>query len=65
MKISEIRELSQEERSVKVKDLKEELFNFRFRHTAGQLGDTSKLQKTKRDIACIKTVINENKEKKS
>jgi large subunit ribosomal protein L29 len=59
MKTSEIRELSAEERTRKVQDLTEELFNFRFQHGVGQLENTTRLKLVKRDIARVKTVIQE------
>jgi large subunit ribosomal protein L29 len=59
MKASEIRELSSEERERKLKDLKESLFNLRFQNTVGQIENNQKLVSIKRDIARIKTVINE------
>jgi len=36
-----------------------ELFELRMQHSSGQLTDLSKLGKTKRSIAQIKTIINE------
>jgi large subunit ribosomal protein L29 len=57
MKASEIREMSHEEMGRKLNDLKEELFNLRFQHEIGQLENSNKLKKTKRDIARIKTVL--------
>jgi large subunit ribosomal protein L29 len=59
MKAENIREMSPEERERKLVDLKEELFNLRFQHGAGQLENSQKLKQTKRDIARIKTVIRE------
>lgn len=59
MKTSEIRELSADERARKVQDLTEELFNFRFQHGVGQLENTARLKLVKRDIARVKTVIQE------
>lgn len=59
MKVETIREMSPEERERKLLDLKEELFNLRFQHGAGQLENSQKLKQTKRDIAKIKTVIRE------
>jgi large subunit ribosomal protein L29 len=59
MKASEIRELSSEERDRKLKDLKEALFNLRFQNAVGQIENNRKLVSIKRDIARIKTVINE------
>jgi large subunit ribosomal protein L29 len=59
MKASEIRELTLEERDRKLKDLKEALFNLRFQNAIGQIENNRKLVSIKRDIARIKTVINE------
>lgn len=59
MKVSEIRELTPEERDRKLKDLKEALFNLRFQNAIGQIENNRKLVSIKRDIARIKTVINE------
>ena len=60
MKAVEIRELSKEERDQKLSELKEELFNLRFQLEVGQIENPKKLMQTKRDIARIKTVINES-----
>ena len=59
MKVSEIRELSLGEMQTKVNDLREEMFNLRFQHGTGQLENTTKLKQTKRDIARLKTIIQE------
>jgi len=59
MKASEIRELSLEEKQLKVKDLKEEIFNLRFQHETGQLENPQKIKQIKRDIARVYTVLKE------
>ncbi len=59
MKVSEIRELSTEERYRKLTELKEALFNLRFQHETGQLENFQKLKATKRDIARVQTIIQE------
>ena len=59
MKASEIREMSIDERRRKLTDLKQEFFNLRFQHGAGQLENTTKLKQAKRDIARVKTVLKE------
>lgn len=59
MKVSEIREMSAEERSQKLRELTEALFNLRFQHEVGQLENPRRIQQAKRDIARIKTVLNE------
>ena len=59
MKASEIRELSMEERYRKLTELKESLFNLRFQHETGQLENSQKLKATRRDIARVQTIIQE------
>lgn len=61
MTAKEIRELSTEELSSKVKELKLELFNLKLQKTLGQLQDTAKIRTVKRDIAKIKTILTEKK----
>ena len=57
MKASEIRELSVEELELKIKELKEELFQLRFQHAINQLDNPMRLKAGKKDIARIKTVL--------
>ncbi len=59
MKAEEIRALSSEEMQRKLTELKHELFNLRFQQEVGQLENPSKMMQTKKDIARIKTVLNE------
>ncbi len=59
MKASEIREMSPEERTRKIADLKQELFNLRFQNEIGQLENPQKLKVVKRDIARVNTIITE------
>jgi len=59
MKTGEIRDLNLEEMHQKVSDLKEELFNLRFQHEIGQLEDPQKMKQTKRDIARLRTIMQE------
>lgn len=61
MKASEIRDLGAEEIQQKVSDLKEALFNLRFQHEIGQLENPKKLGETKRDIARLKTILNQKR----
>jgi large subunit ribosomal protein L29 len=63
MRARELRELSIDELSQKERDLKEELFNLRFQRATGQLENLMRLTQVKRDIARIKTVLRERKEK--
>ncbi len=59
MKASQIRELSAEELSEKLEDLKQELFNLRFQNAVNQLENTARLKAVKKDIARIKTILRE------
>jgi len=59
MKVSEIREMSPDERQQKVVDLKEEIFNLRFQLEIGQIENPNKIKQTKSDIARLKTIIRE------
>ena len=61
MTANEIRELSIEQLDTQVKELKQELFNLKFQKTLGQLQNTTKIKKVKRDIARMKTIITEKK----
>ena len=58
MKYKEINKLSKDELKAKVNSLKKDLFNFRFRKINGQLDDSSKIPKIKRDVAKILTKLN-------
>ena len=59
MKAKEIRELTAEQLSAKLKELKTELFNLRFQHAINQLENPHKIADVKKDIARIKTIIRE------
>ena len=59
MKIKDIKELGLAELKQKDRDMQEELFRLRIRHTTGQLDSTAMLGKVKKDIARIKTVLRE------
>ena len=59
MKANEIRKMSSEELNNKVNELKNELFNLRFRLATGQLDNPSSIKSVKRDIARVKSIIRE------
>lgn len=50
-------ELSNEELNLKIKELKEELFNLRFKHATNQLSNPLVMTEVKRNIARAKTVL--------
>ncbi|NLE11051.1 MAG: 50S ribosomal protein L29 [Actinobacteria bacterium] len=56
MKAKDIIELADEELTQRLKQSREELFNLRFQHAAGQLENTSRLRQVRQDIARIMTV---------
>ena len=53
MKASEIRELTAEELSAKLGELKKDLFNLRLQLATNQLDNTNKINEVKHDIARI------------
>ena len=59
MKAAEIRELSVDELELKVKELKEELFQLRFQHAINQLENPGRIEAVKKDIARVMTVLAE------
>ena len=59
MKTSEIRALSNEELSTKLKEAHEELFNLRFRLATRQLGNHREIPRVKKRIARIRTILRE------
>ena len=61
MKANEIRELTAEELSAKLKELKTELFNLRFQHAINQLENPHRIVEVKRDIARVMTILQQKK----
>jgi len=59
MKITEIRELSDDELRSRVSDFREELMNLRFQQSTGELTDHTRLGFTRRTIARILTELRE------
>lgn len=60
MKISEIKNLTNEDLKTKLKDLKSELFNLRFQLAVNQLENPMRIKAVKKDIARVQTVLREN-----
>ena len=56
---SEFRELSVDELHLREQELREELFNLRVRHATGQLENPLLIQKARRDIARVKTLLHQ------
>ena len=59
IKVQDIRNTETQELLNKVEEYKKELFGLRFQHATGQLEDTARMKKVKKNIARIKTVIRE------
>ena len=59
MKVNELRKLSQTELAARERDLKEELFNLRFQLATGQLSNPMRIKECKKDIARVKTLLNQ------
>ena len=62
MKITEIRELSDDELRARLSDFREELMNLRFQQSTGELTDHTRLRFTRRTIARISTELNEREQ---
>lgn len=59
MTVQDIRNTETQELLNKVEEYKKELFGLRFQLATGQLEDTAKIKKVKKNIARIKTIIRE------
>ncbi len=59
MKTSEIRLMATQELVTKLDDARHELLNLRFQVVTGQLTDTSRLNKMKKEIARYETILHE------
>lgn len=55
-----IREMAVEEVKLKIKDLREELFNLSFRNSMRQLDNPLKIRETRRDLARLMTLLTEH-----
>lgn len=59
MKAAEIREKTIDELSVLLLELRKEQFNLRMQNGTGQLAQNDQFNKIRKDVARVKTVINE------
>ena len=59
MKADEIRALADDEIRTKIDETREELMNFRFQQSTGELLDTSRLRVAKRLLARLETILHE------
>lgn len=59
MKASELKEMKDAELVEKENELRENVFRMRFKLATGDIEDSSQIKKAKKDIARIKTILNE------
>ena len=59
MKINELRKLSTEQLNTKISESKRELLDLRIKNATGALEKPSKINELKKDVARMKTIINE------
>ena len=59
MKAKQFREMTSSELTVKLNELKNELFNLRFQLATGQLENPMRIKGVKKDIARAKTILRE------
>ena len=59
MKATDLRTKTPDELKTELLALKKEAFNLRFQQASGQLENTARVSRVRRDIARIQTVLNE------
>ena len=59
VKAKDVRDLTIVELKEKARGLSQELFNLRFQKATGEIGNTAMIEKTKKDLARVKTVLRE------
>lgn len=57
MKASKLHEMTSQELTAKLDELKAELFNLRFQLATGQLENPLRIRSIKKDIARVKTIL--------
>ena len=62
MKASELREKSASELNVLLLDLRKEQFSLRMQHGTGQLGAPHEMRRVRKEIARVKTVLNQKQD---
>lgn len=64
MKASELRDKSSSELNSMLLDLRKEQFSLRMQHGTGQLGAPHEMRRVRKDIARVKTVLNQKQDEK-
>jgi large subunit ribosomal protein L29 len=60
-KPAQLRGLTVEELQAKLRQLREEMFNLRFRNSMSQLDNPLRMREVRRDIARMETLLTENR----
>ncbi len=60
-KMQELRKYTDLEIESKIFELKQEIFNLRFKQATGQLTDTARVKKARKQIARLYTILTERK----
>ena len=63
MKANTLRDMTETELLQKLKEFREALFNLKFQHATGQLENTAQLNKTRKNIAQVLTILSETAQK--
>jgi large subunit ribosomal protein L29 len=63
MKASTLRDMTDTELLLKLKEFREALFNLKFQHATGQLDNTAQLKKTRKNVAQVLTILSETAQK--
>ncbi|MGH9280913.1 MAG: 50S ribosomal protein L29 [Acidimicrobiales bacterium] len=58
-KLSELRELDDDELTTRLAEAKQELFNLRFQHVTGQLDNYARLKDVRRSVARLNGMLRE------
>jgi len=59
---SELRQLEVEELAQKAREARSEFFDAKVKHATGQLENTAKLKRLRRDVARVESVLREKRE---
>jgi len=59
MKPNDLRDLTQDQLTDELVKLKREQFNLRFQAASGQLEDTARVRKVRRNVAKVRTILRE------
>jgi len=61
VKTNELRDLSLQELEMRTKELSEDLFNLKIRHSLNQLDNPMQVRIARRELARVKTVLSERR----